>query len=193
MLLSRPIEHAYSVPHPDTDIIDDALLRIAAGDTDALNDLYEEAGSAVFGYALSLLKNRHDAEDVTQDTFVKICLSADQYHAMGKPMAWILRIARNIALGKLRSGNRSTFLDTDEWSAIAGDSPLDQSDDRMLLNEALKILSESESQVVFLHALAGLKHREIASLLDMTLTAVLSKYNRAIKKLRVYIEGGESK
>ena len=50
-------------------------------------------------------------------------------------------------------------------------------------------VSDEESQIVMLHAVAGLKHREIADMLDMPLATVLSKYNRALKKMRRIIEG----
>ena len=59
-----------------------------------------------------------------------------------------------------------------------------------LLTECLKNLSDEERQIVMLHAVSGFKHREIARLLEMPLSTVLSKYNRAMKKLRK-IYGGE--
>ena len=57
----------------------------------------------------------------------------------------------------------------------------------MVLKSALEILKEDERQIVLLHASAGLKHREIAVDLQMPLATVLSKYNRAIKKLKQYL------
>ncbi len=57
----------------------------------------------------------------------------------------------------------------------------------MVLKSALEILKEDERQIVLLHASAGLKHREIAADLQMPLATVLSKYNRAIKKLKQYL------
>ncbi len=57
----------------------------------------------------------------------------------------------------------------------------------MVLKAALDILKEDERQIVLLHASAGLKHREIAADLQMPLATVLSKYNRAMKKLKQYL------
>jgi RNA polymerase sigma-70 factor (ECF subfamily) len=54
----------------------------------------------------------------------------------------------------------------------------------------LKLLSDEERQIITLHAVSGLKHRQIAELLDIPLSTVLSKYNRAIKKLQNKTEGG---
>ena len=61
-------------------------------------------------------------------------------------------------------------------------------DERLLLKVALGALTPSERQVVMLHAVAGLRHREIAAVTDMTLSGVLSKYSRAIKKLKAAME-----
>ena len=65
--------------------------------------------------------------------------------------------------------------------------PLENLADAMVLRSALEILKEDERQIVLLHASAGLKHREIAADLQMPLATVLSKYNRAIKKLKQYL------
>ena len=64
------------------------------------------------------------------------------------------------------------------------DEPLVDQEDRMVLGALLGILSDEERQIVVLHAMTGFKHREIAQLLDLRLPTVLSKYNRAVKKLR---------
>jgi len=60
----------------------------------------------VYGLALSYLKNGAEAEDVAQDTFVKVWAAAPSYRPQGKPMAWLLTIARNLALGRLRTAAR---------------------------------------------------------------------------------------
>ncbi len=65
--------------------------------------------------------------------------------------------------------------------------PLENLADAMVLKAALDILKEDERQIVLLHASAGLKHREIAADLQMPLATVLSKYNRAMKKLKQYL------
>ena len=63
------------------------IFRIAAGDTQALARLYKETKTAVFGFILSIVRNVHAAEDIMQDTYVKIYTSAPNYQSQGKPMA----------------------------------------------------------------------------------------------------------
>ena len=171
--------------------LDRLLSGVAAGDREALAQLYRRTRTAVYGLALSYVKNAHDAQDVTQDTFVRVWDSAPQYKRQGSPMGWLLTIARNLALMKLRRGARQEQLDEAEWDAIPADSPAVTPEDRQLLQTALASLSDQERQVVVLHAVTGLKHREIAALLQIPLATVLSKYHRALKKLRIQLEGGD--
>ena len=169
--------------------LEEILVRVAAGDRDALALLYHRARAAVYAMALSILKNAHDAQDVTQDTFVRVWESAGQYRAQGSPMAWILTIARNLALMKLRRNAKIAELDEKEWDAIPADEQDIPAEDRYLLQDALAILGDQERKIVMLHAISGLKHREIAELLELPLATVLSKYHRALKKLRVFMKG----
>ena len=66
------------------------IIRMAGGDGSAFRELYEQTASAVYGFALSILKNTHDAEDVMHDAFVKAYTAAVTYKPMGKPVAWLV-------------------------------------------------------------------------------------------------------
>lgn len=171
--------------------LDELLSGVAAGDREALAQLYRRTRTAVYGLALSYVKNAHDAQDVTQDTFVRVWDSAYQYKPQGSPMGWLLAVARNLALMKLRQGSRQEQLEDEEWDAIPAESPAVTPEDRQVLQQAMAALTDEERQVVMLHAVTGLKHREIAHLLEMPLATVLSKYHRALKKLRVQLEGDD--
>ena len=171
--------------------LDELLSGVAAGDREALAHLYRRTRTAVYGLALSYVKNAHDAQDVTQDTFARVWDSAYQYKPQGSPMGWLLAVARNLALMKLRQGSRQEQLEDEEWDAIPAESPAVTPEDRQVLQQAMAALTDEERQVVMLHAVTGLKHREIAHLLEMPLATVLSKYHRALKKLRVQLEGDD--
>lgn len=169
--------------------LDRLLLEIAAGNQDALAMLYNQTRTAVYGLALSYLKNAHDAQDVTQDTFIRVWDCANQYQSHGSPMGWLMTVARNLALTKLRQGGRQMDLEDGEWDAIPAGNSHVSPEDRHVLQTALSTLGDEERQVVLLHAVTGLKHREIAVLLELPLATVLSKYYRALKKLRIQLEG----
>lgn len=170
--------------------LESLLLDMTRGDQEALAQLYHRTRTAVFGLALSYLKNRHDAEDVTQDTFVRAWENAPSYRPQGKPMAWLLTIARNLSLMKLREKDRTESLPEEDWALPGPDDAL-TTEDRTVLSAAMSVLEDEEQQIVLLHAVTGLKHREIAESLSLPLSTVLSKYHRALKKLRRKLEGGD--
>lgn len=160
------------------------MVRIATGDKDALSLLYHETRTAVYGFAMSILKDPHDAEDVLQDTYIQVYRAAGSYTPSGKLLSWLLTITRNLALMKIRQRGRFTREEPPDLPD-EGDGP---PDDRMLLERALATLADEERQIVVLHAVAGFKQREIADMLEMPLSTVLSKYSRSLKKLRVILE-----
>lgn len=177
---------------PDRQALDRLLISTAHGEQEALAELYNRTRGAVYGMSLSILKNAHDAQDVTQDTFVRIWESAEQYKSSGSPMAWILTVARNLALMRLRQSSRIGELTEEEWDAIPADAPAVTAEDRDILQTALAALKDAERQVVLLHAASGLKFREIAALLEMPVSTVLSKYHRAIQKMHAHLKGVET-
>ena len=165
-------------------LIEDLISKIAKDDKDALAELYELTKGSVYGFALSILKNNTDAEDVMQEVYIKIYENADKYNPQGKPLAWIITITKNLSYMKLR--NKNTAHEEIKESDIVSNN--DNIEDKMLLKLVFKCLTDEERNIVVLHANTGFKHREIAKLLELPLPTVLSKYNRAIKKLKKELE-----
>ena len=160
------------------------LAAIAQENKQALAVLYKNTKAAVYGFALSILKNPYDAEDVLQDVYVCIYQSASRYHAQGKPMAWIFTITKNLSYLKLRDTKKTADLSDDAWEQFCAPESTHPSEDKLLLQNALQHLTDEERQILFLHSTAGLRHREIASYLELGLSTVLSKYHRSLKKLK---------
>ena len=180
-------------PAEDQHELQQLLIHIAGGEREALAELYQRTRSAVYGLALSYLKNAHDAQDLTQDVYVQVWDRAEQYRLIGSPMGWLLAVCRNLCLMRLRREERHAALSEEEWDAIpARECGLD-ADERALLQGALASLADEERRIVLLHAVTGLKHREIAALLELPLPTVLSKYHRALKKMRSFLEGDDAR
>ena len=167
--------------------IEELILALSSGNTEALETLYIKTKAAVYGFALSILKNTHQAEDVLQDTYLKILASADSYTPKGKPMAWIMTVTKNLALMKIRENSR--FADMPEHEEQAVESHEIYFENNAVLNAAMNVLSSEESAIVVMHAVSGMKHREIAEVTGLSLSTVLSKYNRALKKMKAELEG----
>lgn len=175
-----------AAPSPGDDaVLDQCIARIAGGDQEALAELYDRTRPAVYGFALSILKNVHDAEDVLHDAYLQVWHAAGQYRSQGKPRAWLMTIVRNLSLSRLREQNRTESLSQEDWQDRFASVPAVTEEDRLTLGALLAALGDQERQIVTLHALGGLKHREIAAMLALPLPTVLSKYSRALKKLQL--------
>ena len=107
----------------------------------------------------------------------------------GQAYGWVLTITRNLAISRLREHGRTEPLVQEDWQDRLADNPAVTHEDRMMLEAVLSALSDEERQIVTLHVLTGLRHREIAALLELPLPTVLSKYHRAIRKMRADLEG----
>lgn len=186
MLLSMTMAQQ-SDPMVGANLLDQHLIGIAHGESRALEELYHSTSAAVYSFALSILKNTHDAEDVLQDCYLKIYAGAAAYRSSGKPMAWILTIARNLCYQKLRERQKTADLPQEDWEPWLQANEGLSHEDRVIIRQCMDILNDEERQIVLLHAVAGFRHREIGDLLSLPLSTVLSKYHRAIKKLRQYL------
>lgn len=180
-------------PAEDRHKLQQLLIHIAGGEREALAELYQRTRAAVYGLALSYLKNAHDAQDLTQDVYVQVWDCAEQYRLTGSPMGWLLAVCRNLCLMRLRREERHAALSEEEWDAIPTRECGLDADECELLQGALASLTDEERRVVLLHAVTGLKHREIAALLELPLPTVLSKYHRALKKMRSFLEGDDAR
>ena len=164
--------------------LDKLIEKVAQGDVSALEGIYVETKESVYSYALSILKNPTEAEDVLHDCYIRIFKGASGYSSQGKPLAWIFTITRNLCLKVLNEKQNRIDLTEDEWNEkLEGFTDL-TTEERTVLKDCLSKLSEEEQQVVSLHALKGYKHREIAEALGVPLSTILSRYNRALAKLQ---------
>ncbi len=171
----------------DNGLLEGCITAIAQGDRSALELFYNRTKSAVYAYSLSVLKNKQDAEDVMQDCFITVYKSSHTYKKQGKPMAWVMTIAKNLCLMRLRQRKKTVNpVEFMEYVESVDELSFEQ---RILLKESMNSLSSEEHQIVILHTVAGFKHREIATFLDIPLATALSKYNRAIKKLKNIVNG----
>ena len=156
------------------------IKAIGRGDRDALARLYDAAGPAVYAYALSILKHRDDAEDILHESFLSVCHAAQDYRPQGKPMAWLMTITRNHCFKLLQRQKRYLPLEAQDRFCQPETDP----DDRLLIQGCMNVLTDEERQIVILHAVAGCKHRQIGEMLQLKTSTVLSKYRRAIQKLK---------
>lgn len=161
---------------------DDACLAaIVDGDIAALEQLYVELRVPVFAAALAISGDRSVAEDVLQETFVRVYSHAHTFRPGSAARAWVVTIARNLAFDALRRRAREVASGRPDGRVDARASPLE-------LIETLLELEPAERQIVALHDVAGLTHAEIARELGLPAGTVRWKYRVALGRLRARME-----
>lgn len=178
-----------------TNIIDEGLFeKIANGDDAAFNELYYASYRQIYGFLLALTKNKEDAEDLLQNTYIRIRNGSHLYRKQGTPMTWMCAVAKNQFLDFVRKKSKGVSVDFDEVEKYVSEglgTGVKQHKDvenEMVLEKAFEILNKQERTIVVLHMIDGLKHREISKITGIPLSTVLSKYNRSLKKLREFIK-----
>ena len=99
-----------------------------------------------------------------------------------KPMAWILTITKNLSYMKLRKSKVTSDIDDLVFASN------DNHDDKLLVKYLLDKLTKEEREIVILHIVNGFKFHEIAKLLNLKLSTTLSKYHRAIKRIKEIVK-----
>ncbi|MCJ7843592.1 RNA polymerase sigma factor [Lederbergia sp. NSJ-179] len=167
--------------------LDKLLQTVSSGNVEALRDLYEILRVPVYAVALSILRNPVLAEDILQETFVRVFDKADQYQQGTNPKAWVISITRNLCLDTIRK-KLPEQIEIDTIKDDKSDNPLL----KLMLSEALYQLEEIERQIVVMHVIVGLKHVEISEELGMPAGTVRWKYRQSLKKLATIIGGDNS-
>ena len=190
--MTRRLEHsASSRPAPDPDLDD---VRAAQRDRAAFAALYRRYLDRVYGYCFYLLGDHHDAEDVTERTFVAALGAIDRYRDEGATFrSWLFRIAHNQLANALRtrSRHRTSSLDgVPEPMAPVSDPELvaGLADDARKLRAAVATLSDDRRQVVVLRFVDGLSAREIGEVLGRSEGAVRVLQHRALRDLAALLE-----
>ncbi len=165
--------------------------RIVRRDQQALSELYQLTGHLVFGLALRVMQNRTLAEEVTQDTFLKIWNQAERWDPQrGTVVTWMLTITRYTAIDRLRKEQRLSpwiGIDLEDLSNILG-RPGPQDDpawhDGRLIQDLVEQLPDDQKEVVELAFFGAMSHTEMAEHLQLPLGTVKGRVRRGLQKLR---------
>jgi len=175
------------------DIDEHLFARIGKGDSEALDELYHLTERSLYAFTVSLTRDHEMALEIMQETYLKILSAAHLYKPMGKPLAWIFTITKNLYYNEVKKSGRYDTQDPAELSNDKKFSYVTDADDRLVLDAVLEKLTEEEREIILLYAVSGMRHREIAESLNMKLSTLLSKYHRGLKKLRSYLEKEEER
>ena len=159
-----------------------AIARAKQGDREALRYLYVQYADNVYGYVASIVKDEHEAEDITQMVFAKLMTKLAQYEQRKVPFtSWLLRLAHNAALDHLR--RRAAH------AGRGGAQPRRarrraSSDDAQIVGQALAALPEDQRTVVVLRHVVGLTPGEIAERLGKSENSIHGLHHRGRRALQ---------
>lgn len=164
------------------------MTLLQGGDETAFETIYNETRRGLFSFILSLCKNYHTAEDIMQNTYIKLRSSVLSYTPGSNALAWIFTIAKNLTLNEIAKRKREVHTDFEQGAYEYGEYTIDDKMTSPLLKTMRDNLNEAEQQIVMLYLISGFKHREIAQMLNKPLGTVLWTYRNAVSKLRKVME-----
>ncbi len=177
--------------------LDELLSRARQRDADALSELVQVYSTRVYGLLFRLTGNRDVAEDLMQETFLRLLRTIEAYEHVGRFESWLFRIAANLARDRARQrARRGEHLSIDvpvtgeldaDRSRNERSGPHDQAEraeSGRRLTAALQKLPPADREMVLLRHYSELSFKEIAELLDIPLGTALARAHRALQRLR---------
>lgn len=170
--------------------VKNAIVRAKEGERDAVRFLYVKYSDNVYGYVRSIVRDDKDAEDITQQVFLKLMTAIGRYQERGVPFSgWLLRVARNVALDHLRR-HRTTFAaDVAETREISDGHAEDRA---RALRAAFEELPEEQRVVVLMRHVVGLTPPEIAERMGRTESSIHGLHHRGRRALQLELQRMES-
>jgi RNA polymerase sigma-70 factor (ECF subfamily) len=176
------------------DHVRDLVSRAQEGDRDALEELYLIHFDRIYGYLHMSVGNRHDAEDLTTQTFLKMLESIGRFRWRSAPFsAWLFRIAHNLAMDHFRSARRWQPEEEPPEPAGSEEPSAEQGAleaiGRESMLELIERLSHEQKQVLTLKFVFSFSNREVATILGKTEGAIKSLQHRALVSLQKQLAG----
>ena len=172
-----------------------ALARIASGDRAALRLVYQDTSAKLFGVCLRILHDRTEAEDVLQDVYVTVWRKAAAFDpGRASPITWLMAIARNRAIDRLRSSSVSRRMEPiDAANEVSDPSPgaveiLAQTQQNARLAGCLGELEARHASAIRAAFLDGATYEELAERMNVPLGTMKSWIRRGLLKLRACLE-----
>jgi RNA polymerase sigma-70 factor (ECF subfamily) len=168
------------------------MQAIAAGDRDALGQLYDRHAGVVMGLCVRILGSRSEAEETVADIFVELWQRSGRYDPhRAPPFAYLVNLARSRAIDRLRRRRRQADLLAEVAAApVEGEGAPSSygralhGQQRVLVRKAMDVLEAEERKVVELAFFRGLTHREIAEELAQPIGTVKTRIRRGLMRLR---------
>jgi RNA polymerase sigma-70 factor, ECF subfamily len=170
----------------DSQMVKRAVLRAQQGDREGIHFLYTRYAPDVLRYVHSFVHDHHEAEDITQNVFIKLISVIGKYEPREVPFtAWILRVARNAALDQMRARRATPCEDIRVQDDERGRLSHERGHD---LRQALETLPCEQREVLILRHIVGLSPVEIADVMGKTESSVHGLHHRGRLSLKTALE-----
>ena len=177
---------------------DELVLKAQQGDVHAFDELVERYHGKIYGLTYNMTSNREDAEDLTQEVFVKAFQALPRFKGKSSFYTWIYRIAVNKTINYRKKRNRKRALSLDQFDQeiktdevyhdlTSKGSPLRNlslTELQKKMNEALLTLSEKHRTVIVLHDMQGIPHEEIAKMVGASVGTIRSRLFYARRQMQ---------
>ena len=162
---------------------------IIGGQRIAFKDFYDSHNQKVYNIALNYMQNIQDAEEVTQDVFIKVYQNAEKFKGRSSITTWIYRITVNTSLNYLKSKKKNSAIQLNESHSNVQDFhhpgvKLEQKENSIALFKAINKLPESQKTAFILSYIEDLPRNDVAEIMENSLKATESLLQRAKKNLR---------
>ena len=171
-----------------------AIARVAGGDRAALRLVYSETSAKLFGVCLRILGDRSEAEDVLQDVYLTVWRKAASFdEAVASPITWLVAIARNRSIDRLRSAGPRAHAPLEAAAEVPDEGlsaleRLEIGEDQARLKDCLQELEERQSVAIRSAFLDGFTYEELAMRNRVPLGTMKSWIRRGLLKLRACLE-----
>ena len=183
-------------------ICDQVLInRYLSGDSLSLEELIDRHKNRVYSYILMVVKDRHLADDIFQETFIKVIntLRSGQYKEEGKFIQWVMRIAHNLVIDYFRKLNRISFIDaqSEEHEDVFDNLRMteDSAEDKMIneqiyddIRRLINFLPPEQKEVLLMRHYSDMSFKDIAELTDVSINTALGRMRYALINLRKMIK-----
>ena len=167
------------------------IVQVSQGNTFAWEGLSRLVSARMLSIALSIVKNRATAEDVVQDSFLRIVKNAHKFTPQTNGYAWICKITQNVALNTLRMEGRWRTGNIDDYFNLSSDDDVEaQSTTQIMLRQAMQTLTDFEKRVIYQKYFMDFTVRDIAKSLGKSKSAVQRAITSAEEKIKIYLNGG---
>ena len=163
------------------------VTLLQSGDMTVFDDIYHHTKNIVYYTIFNILKDTNISEDIMQDTYLKALEKIHYYKPRSSFKSWIVTIARNLALNEYNKRKKDLNIDITVDEYVFG-SVEDSSEKEMMIKEMLTTLDSTEREIVVLHVIGDLKHREIAEVMDVSEKTVNNHIVSAIKKISIELK-----